>query len=72
MMEWLTGVLAIAGATLVLLAAIGILRMPDLFFAVQSHQYRRVHHANLARFESRNRACGVCHPRPAMGAHAGG
>jgi multicomponent Na+:H+ antiporter subunit G len=36
MMEWLTGVLAIAGATLVLLAAIGILRMPDLFTRMQA------------------------------------
>ena len=35
-MEWLTGVLAIIGATLVLLAAIGILRMPDLFTRMQA------------------------------------
>ena len=33
MMEWITGVLAVLGATLVLLAAIGLLRMPDLFHA---------------------------------------
>jgi multicomponent Na+:H+ antiporter subunit G len=35
-MEWLTGLLALLGATLVLLAAIGILRMPDLFTRMQA------------------------------------
>lgn len=35
-MEWLTGFLALLGATLVLLAAIGILRMPDLFTRMQA------------------------------------
>jgi multicomponent Na+:H+ antiporter subunit G len=36
MMDWLTGVLALIGATLVLLAAIGIVRMPDLFTRMQA------------------------------------
>jgi len=35
-MQWLTGILAVAGATLVLLAAIGVLRMPDLFTRMQA------------------------------------
>jgi multicomponent Na+:H+ antiporter subunit G len=35
-MEWITGILAVLGATLVLLAAIGILRMPDLFTRMQA------------------------------------
>lgn len=36
MTAWLTGVLALMGATLVLLAAIGIVRMPDLFTRMQA------------------------------------
>lgn len=36
MMAWLTGGLAFLGATLVLLAAIGIVRMPDLFTRMQA------------------------------------
>lgn len=36
MMAWLTGFLAFTGATLVLLAAIGIVRMPDLFTRMQA------------------------------------
>ena len=36
MMQWLTGILALLGATLVLLAAIGVLRMPDLFTRMQA------------------------------------
>ena len=36
MMAWLTGLLAFVGATLVLLAAIGIVRMPDLFTRMQA------------------------------------
>jgi multicomponent Na+:H+ antiporter subunit G len=35
-MPWVTGVLAVLGATLVLLAAIGIVRMPDLFTRMQA------------------------------------
>lgn len=35
-MEWLTGFLSLIGATLVLLAAIGIVRMPDLFTRMQA------------------------------------
>lgn len=35
-MAWLTGCLAFTGATLVLLAAIGIVRMPDLFTRMQA------------------------------------
>jgi multicomponent Na+:H+ antiporter subunit G len=35
-MAWLTGFLALTGATLVLLAAIGIVRMPDLFTRMQA------------------------------------
>jgi multicomponent Na+:H+ antiporter subunit G len=35
-MGWLTGVLAFLGATLVLLAAVGIVRMPDLFTRMQA------------------------------------
>jgi multicomponent Na+:H+ antiporter subunit G len=31
MMEWLSGGLFVGGATLALLASIGVLRMPDLF-----------------------------------------
>ncbi len=36
MMAWVTGILAINGATLVLLAAVGIVRMPDLFTRMQA------------------------------------
>ncbi|MCC7233773.1 MAG: monovalent cation/H(+) antiporter subunit G [Bryobacterales bacterium] len=36
MMGWLMGFLALLGATLVLLAAIGIVRMPDLFTRMQA------------------------------------
>ena len=36
MMAWLTGILALTGATLVLLAAVGIVRMPDLFTRMQA------------------------------------
>lgn len=36
MMEWVTGFLMVLGATLVLLAAIGVLRMPDLFTRMQA------------------------------------
>lgn len=36
MTEWLTGILALMGSTLVLLAAIGIVRMPDLFTRMQA------------------------------------
>ncbi|MCL4781442.1 MAG: monovalent cation/H(+) antiporter subunit G [Bryobacterales bacterium] len=36
MMEWLSAILALLGATLVLLAAIGIVRMPDLFTRMQA------------------------------------
>ena len=35
-MDWLTGILALVGASLVLLAAIGIVRMPDLFTRMQA------------------------------------
>jgi multicomponent Na+:H+ antiporter subunit G len=35
-MAWLTGFLALTGATLVLLASIGIVRMPDLFTRMQA------------------------------------
>ena len=35
-MDWITGVLALVGATLVLLAAVGIVRMPDLFTRMQA------------------------------------
>ena len=35
-MEWLTSFLLLLGATLVLLAAIGVLRMPDLFTRMQA------------------------------------
>jgi multicomponent Na+:H+ antiporter subunit G len=35
-MDWITGVLAVIGATLVLLAAVGIVRMPDLFTRMQA------------------------------------
>jgi multicomponent Na+:H+ antiporter subunit G len=35
-MAWITGVLSLIGATLVLLAAIGIVRMPDLFTRMQA------------------------------------
>jgi multicomponent Na+:H+ antiporter subunit G len=35
-MAWITGVLAVVGATLVLLAAVGIVRMPDLFTRMQA------------------------------------
>jgi multicomponent Na+:H+ antiporter subunit G len=36
MMEWLSAALLIAGATLGLLAAIGVLRMPDVFTRMQA------------------------------------
>lgn len=36
MMAWAMGWLALAGATLVLLAAIGVVRMPDLFTRMQA------------------------------------
>ena len=36
MIQWLIGSLALAGSTLVLLAAIGVLRMPDLFMRMQA------------------------------------
>jgi multicomponent Na+:H+ antiporter subunit G len=36
MMQWVTGFLVLLGATLVLLAAVGILRMPDLFTRMQA------------------------------------
>jgi multicomponent Na+:H+ antiporter subunit G len=36
MMGWVMGFLALLGATLVLLAAIGIVRMPDLFTRMQA------------------------------------
>jgi len=36
MMAWATGWLALAGATLVLLAAIGVVRMPDIFTRMQA------------------------------------
>lgn len=35
-MAWMTGVLGLLGATLVLLAAIGVVRMPDLFTRMQA------------------------------------
>jgi len=35
-MSWITGILALAGSTLVALAAIGIVRMPDLFTRMQA------------------------------------
>jgi multicomponent Na+:H+ antiporter subunit G len=36
MMDWLSSVLAIAGATLALLAGVGVLRMPDVFTRMQA------------------------------------
>jgi multicomponent Na+:H+ antiporter subunit G len=36
MIEWLTGALVLLGAALVLLAAIGVLRLPDLFTRMQA------------------------------------
>ena len=36
MIQWLIGLLALAGSTLVLLAAIGVIRMPDLFMRMQA------------------------------------
>ena len=36
MIEWLSGGLFIAGATLALLASIGVLRMPDVFTRMQA------------------------------------
>ena len=36
MMEWLSGALFIAGATLALLASVGVLRMPDVFTRMQA------------------------------------
>jgi multicomponent Na+:H+ antiporter subunit G len=35
-MEWLAGILILIGATLVLLAAVGVLHMPDLFTRMQA------------------------------------
>jgi multicomponent Na+:H+ antiporter subunit G len=35
-MAWLTGIFALLGATLVLLAAVGIVRMPDLYTRMQA------------------------------------
>jgi multicomponent Na+:H+ antiporter subunit G len=35
-MQWLIGALALVGSTLVLLASIGVLRMPDLFTRMQA------------------------------------
>ena len=35
-MDWVAGFLALLGATLVLLAAVGLLRMPDLFTRMQA------------------------------------
>ena len=36
MIEWLSGGLFIAGATLALLAGVGVLRMPDVFTRMQA------------------------------------
>jgi multicomponent Na+:H+ antiporter subunit G len=36
MMEWLSSALLIAGATLALLAGVGVLRMPDVFTRMQA------------------------------------
>lgn len=36
MIEWMSGALFIAGATLALLAGIGVLRMPDVFTRMQA------------------------------------
>src|SRR5688572_31286738 len=36
MTEWLSGGLLIAGATLALLAAVGVVRMPDVFTRMQA------------------------------------
>jgi multicomponent Na+:H+ antiporter subunit G len=36
MMAWITGILALLGASLVLLAAVGIVRMPDLYTRMQA------------------------------------
>lgn len=36
MTSWATGILAFIGATLVLLAAVGIVRMPDIFTRMQA------------------------------------
>jgi len=36
MIQWLSGGLFIAGATLALLAAVGVLRMPDVFTRMQA------------------------------------
>jgi multicomponent Na+:H+ antiporter subunit G len=36
MMEWISGALLVAGATLALLAAVGVLRMPDTFTRMQA------------------------------------
>jgi multicomponent Na+:H+ antiporter subunit G len=36
MIEWVSGVLFIAGATLALLAGVGVLRMPDVFTRMQA------------------------------------
>ena len=36
MMAWMAGILAFVGATLVLLAAVGIVRMPDIYTRMQA------------------------------------
>jgi multicomponent Na+:H+ antiporter subunit G len=36
MMAWMTGLFAVLGATLVLLAAVGIVRMPDIYTRMQA------------------------------------
>lgn len=36
MTAWITGILALTGATLVLLAAVGLLRMPDIYTRMQA------------------------------------
>lgn len=36
MMEWLAGILFLAGAALKLLSAVGVLRMPDVFTRMQA------------------------------------
>ena len=36
MTEWVSGALFVAGATLALLAAVGVLRMPDVFTRMQA------------------------------------
>lgn len=36
MSEWISGLLSVAGATLALLAGVGVLRMPDVFTRMQA------------------------------------